>query len=179
MTIHHFTPFAVDKNLGKAYNDCFEMIGKDDWACIRDGDTMFLTPDFGDIIFNYAYQNPGCILTCYTNRLHHLARAQLLDGKPGDDDSILNHIQLAESQKSKLYGISSIYAHTSMLLMLMSKATWEKSGGFKEGIGLLGVDTEFYKRVREIGIPILRMNGLYIFHTYRLGKSITDKSHLV
>lgn len=179
MTIHHFTPFAVDKNLGKAYNDCFEMIGQDDWACIRDGDTMFLTPDFGDIIFNYAYQNPGAILTCYTNRIHPLAKEQMLPRGVSEDRDIYNHMNVAVSMKSELYTTTPLTGPLSMLLMLMSKATWEKSGGFEEGTGLLGVDTEFYKRVREIGTHILRMNGLYIFHTYRLGKSITDKSHLV
>ena len=179
MTVHHFTPYSVEKNLGKAYNDCFEMIGDDDWCCLRDMDTMFLTPDAGDIVFNYAYQNPGCVLTCYTNRIHPLAMEQLVSGTLINSPELLSHIEISNYKKGKnIYQTTKLTGPLSGFLMLLSKKVWRTIGGFDENIGLLGVDTDFYKRVRQAQIPVLRMDGLYIWHTYRLGKDIKDTTHL-
>lgn len=178
MKVHYFTPYSVEKNLGKSYNECFEMIGEDDWACIRDGDTMFLTPDFGDIVFNYAYKNPGCVLTCYTNRIHSLAKEQIIWGSMQPEETKIEFcLGVANKQKDLTYQTTPCTGPLSGFLMLMSKKTWSQIK-FNEGIGLLGVDTDFYKAARALDIPILRMDGLYIWHTYRLGKSITDTTHL-
>ena len=179
MKVHHFTPFSVEKNLGKAYNQCFEIVGEDDWVCLRDLDTMFLTPDAGEIVFNYAYQNPGCVLTCYTNRIHPLANGQLWGGKNHEDGYLKGHIELSGIVSDRnVYKTTPLTGPLSGFLMLLSKKTWWQIGGFDESIGLLGVDTDFYKRVRAAKIPVLRMDGLYIFHCYRLGKDIKDTTHL-
>lgn len=178
MKVHHFTPFSVEKNLGKAYNQCFEIVGEDDWVCLRDLDTMYLSPDAGEIVYNYAYQNPGCVLTCYTGRIHPLAKEQLVNNEIGIDKEMLSQIYLATEVRNDCYKTTFLTGPLSGFLMLLSKKTWWQIGGFDESIGLLGVDTDFYKRVRAAKIPVLRMDGLYIFHCYRLGKDIKDTTHL-
>jgi GT2 family glycosyltransferase len=176
MIVHHCTPFSVEKNLGKAYNQCFEIVGEDDWVCLRDLDTMFLTPDAGEIVFNYAYQNHGCVLTCWTNRIHHLAKEQFCSAM--QDKEMIHQLEVADGARNDCYKITPCTGPLSGFLMLLSKKTWWQIGGFDESIGLLGVDTDFYKRVRAAKIPVLRMDGLYIFHCYRLGKDIKDTTHL-
>lgn len=179
MKVWHFTPYSVEKDLGKAYNEYMSLIGEDDWACIRDGDTMFLTPDFGDIVFNYAYQNPGCVLTCYTNRIHPFAKEQLVENTDINSPNILHQISIAEYNLKTYNDFAyKCFGPLSGFLMLIPKSVWNKVK-FKEGVGLLGVDTQFYKDLRAANIPILRMDGLYIWHTYRLGKNIKDTTHLV
>lgn len=178
MTIHHTTPYILDKNFGGAYNNEFmRHTSDDDFVCARDGDTMFLTSDWGEIIFNYAYQNPSAVMICYTNRIHRLATDQLLFGKPIDNPDINYHIALAKKQKEKLYQVSPTTSALSGFLVLIPKKIWNIVK-FREGCNLLGVDTGFFKDVRAAGFDVLRMDGLYVFHTYRIDKDIKDDTHL-
>lgn len=138
---------------------------------------MFLTPDAGEIIFNYAYENPGSVMTSYCNRIHPLAAEQISYYKKADTDPIDRHIRAAEFHKNFIYQTTPLTGPLSGFLMLIPKSIWQKVP-FREGVGLLGVDTLFFKDLRAAKIPILRMDGLYLFHIYRLGKEITDTSHL-
>ena len=53
-----------------------------------------------------------------------------------------------------------------MLVSVISKKVWNEIR-FKEG--LLGVDWDFSQKVLDKGYPIYIMQGLYVFHLYRLG----------
>ncbi len=64
------------------------------------------------------------------------------------------------------------------MLMLLSKKAW-KENPFTEDLKCLGVDSEISIRLREQGKTILRMDGLYVWHTYRLMNGIRDKQHLL
>lgn len=178
MNIYHFTPYSLTKDLGAEYNRYMEMIGEDDVACIRDGDTMFLTPDFGSIIFDYAYQNPNAVMTCYCNRIHSLAQEQMVREEMinWDIESQI-YFSTVRSKTNLINKTTPLTGPLSGFLMLIPKKIWQRVK-FREGMGLLGVDTWFYKNLRTAGIPILRMDGLYIWHTYRLGKDIADTTHL-
>lgn len=153
------------------------MIPDGDVACIRDMDTCFLTPDAGDIIFNYCYQNPSCVMTSYCNRIHSLAKEQLLNVFPLESSDISQHINSALIQKEVAYSTTPLTGPLSGFLMLIPKSVWQKVP-FREGVGLLGVDTHFFRDIRAAGIPILRCDGLYLFHIYRLNKDIKDTKHL-
>lgn len=175
MKVWYFSPYSVQKNLGKEYNSYMNLIPDEDVACITDQDVMFLTPDAGDIVFNYAYQNPGVVMTCWTNRIHELAKEQRVSSFE-DKENIIHHITIAAASKTDLYHTTECTGPLSGFLMLIPKSVWKKYP-FKED-GLLGVDTDFYKRYRADGNKVLRMDGLYVWHTYRLGKDIKDTSHL-
>lgn len=174
MNIHYLTPYSLEKNFGRALNEAMNLIPEGDSACLRDGDTMFLTPDYGSIIQYHAENNPGAVLTCYTNRLHRLAKEQLYFGTPFYGENILDEMKRAEKIRENKT-TTPCTGPLSFLLEVIPKDIWKK---VPFGDGLLGVDTDFFKDLRKAGIPILRMNNLHIWHTYRLGGDIKNTSHL-
>lgn len=176
MKLRFFTPYSQEKDLGKEYNEYMAMIGDDDVAVITDGDVMFLTPDFGSIIFNYAYLNRDCVMTCFTNRIHPLAKEQLM-AETMYCGAVDVPIRYANGMKGNT-GVTVTAGPLSGFLMVVPKSVWYKIP-FREGIGLLGVDTWFYKDIRAVGIPVMRMDGLYVWHTYRLQYGVNDKRHLI
>jgi GT2 family glycosyltransferase len=179
MTVHIVKPYAIDKNLGRAYNVAMRMIPDGDWACLMDCDTMFLTPDCGHILHEYVNWNPTAgLFTCLTNRIHPLAKDQLLHGVISDNTSIDYHTQLAYHQKHELFKVTTINHMISGFLMMVSKKTWSEKP-FSEAGKCLGVDNDFSQNILARGKSVLRMDGLYVWHTYRLKNGIKDKTHLV
>jgi GT2 family glycosyltransferase len=178
MQVHICTPYSLDKNLGKAYNETMRLIPDGDAACFHDYDVMMLTPDAGAIIHHYANLYPHALLTCYTNRVSELSRRQLLNQVVSNEPDIRKHIDLAERQRSQLYKVTPINRDISGMLMVIPKAIW-KAFPFPETGKCLGVDTDYGRKLRHAGISILRMDGMYVFHIYRMQmKSINEKSHL-
>lgn len=178
MKVHIIKPYSVDKNLGQAYNDAMLLIPDGDWACLMDCDTMFLTPDCGKILHEYVNWNPTAgLFTCYTNRIHPLSGDQLLHGAISENTSIDYHTEIAYNQKRELFKVTPINHMISGFLMMISKKTWNEIK-FSETGKCLGVDNDFSQRVLQSGKSILRMDGLYVWHTYRLKNGITDKTHL-
>lgn len=178
MQVHISTPYRRDKNLGLAYNETMALIPDDDWSCFTDTDALFLTPDVGHILHEYASRNPdAALLTCFVNRASTLSTAQLLTGTVDERSDIKVHIPLAENQKKFLYQTTPINQDISGTLMLISKKSWKKFP-FREDLKCLGVDTYYNRTLREHGQNVLRMDGLYIFHIYRIMNGIHDKRHL-
>jgi GT2 family glycosyltransferase len=186
MRVHIVKPYSLTGNLGKAYNETMALMPDNDWCCLMDCDTMFLTPDCGSILHEYARQVMNTytwaglypILTCYTNRINPNATHQLLNGHFYDDDQVLPHIKIAQAQRSELYKTTEIKQVISGFLMMVHRKTWD-SVHFCEDLKCLGVDNDFSRRVLATGRKILRMEGLYIWHNYRLANGIHDKSHLM
>ena len=178
MKVHIIKPYALDMNLGKAYNDTISLFPDEDWICVCDYDTMFLTPNCGEILHNYAEMFPDFgVLTCWTNRIHGMSTHQLYGGKINEDDSIRNHIKVAEDVQNDLYTVTDLGTEISGFLMMFSKQTWNKIK-FKESGKALGVDNWFAWDLLAAGYKVGRMNGLYVWHTYRLKNGVLDKSHL-
>lgn len=172
-------PFDAEKNLGRAYNNAMAMIGDDDYGCLCDLDTCFLTPDAGHIIHEYARRYYGAgLLTCFTNRVSPLSKMQLLNAQLSNNADMKTHISIAEKQKKQLYKATPITGNISGMLMIISKKQW-KEMPFTEDLKCLGVDTDYAKRLHAAGKEILRCDGLYIFHCYRLLTGIFNKQHLV
>ena len=178
MNIRVIVPFSLEKNLGKAYNEEISRIPNGDWVCLLDHDVMFLTPDAIRHLYEYVNLFPDTgIFTCYTNRLHPLAKNQLLDGCEEDDD-VRYHIRVANNQKQHLYKATELNKHISGFLMMIKKETWDEIK-FSEDKLCLGVDNDFSDRVLRSGRKIRRMDGIYVWHSYRLLNGIKDKSHLL
>lgn len=177
MTVHFASPYRTDKNLGRAYNEFVRLLPEEDWVCLMDYDCMLLTPDAGQIIHEYVCRNRTVgVLTCWTNRISVKSTAQL---KPElfHETDISIHIKVAENQKQMLYRTTEINQDISGMLMVISKATWNEFK-FTEDGKCLGVDTEYNRRLRVSGKQVLRMEGLYVWHTYRLLSGIHSKQHL-
>ena len=170
------TPYRSDKNVGKAYNDIFKLIREDDTACITDGDTMFLTPDFGTIIEDYNRLYPDAILTCKTNRIHPLSKQ--LDGQLDEICDLRELTRKAESRKLSRT-ITEIKPGEGMsgLLMVIPKKIWHEVP-FVENRAL-GIDSQFRIDLHSAGKKIYIMDGLFVFHSYRILNGINDKRHLL
>lgn len=185
MKVHILKPYSLEKNLGKAYNEAMALIPEGDWGCLMDYDTMFLTPDCGQILHEWAefsereraHNYHKVLYTCFTNRIHPLAKDQLLTGVVLEETDILYHVHLAEKQRGKKT-CTRIDHEISGFLMMISKELWNEVK-FDESRKCLGVDNDFSLRVLAKGYMVGRMDNLYVWHTYRLKNGIKDKSHLI
>ncbi len=174
--LHVSSPYRSDKNLGKAYNDFMRLIPDGNWVCLHDHDTMFLLPETIQMIDEYTKKFPDTgIFTCWTNRIGnpHQRVLPLND----NNDSILYHIGVAEKYKELLFQCSEVITEISGFLMVINKSTWNKIK-FQESGKCLGIDTDFSLKVLASGMNILRMDSVYVWHTYRSKNGITDKTHL-
>lgn len=175
-------PYSTEKNLGKAYNESMALVGDNDHICFRDGDTCWLTPDYGVHLSEYVRLYPNAILTCWTNRINEKAEQQYPHHRNVTDLEV--HLREAIDVKKNLYNVTSLHGFVSGFCMVVPKSVWnnhkfaevqhyEDRGPYN----LLGVDNDFTNRVRAAGVPVLRMDGLYIWHTYRLLDN--SKQHLL
>lgn len=177
MKIHVCTPFDLDKNLGVAYNEEFARCPDDDWLCVIDYDVMFLSPNSIPIMYQYINLFPDAgMFTCRTNRIHSLQNCQLVEDVPSENDSIRYWIEQAKEREKRVPETSIITMPISGFLMLVSKKVWIHNKIFVSG-KCLGVDNEFSAKILRSGKKILCMEGLLVWHTYRL-HDIHDKSHL-
>ncbi len=175
-----FTPYSFSKDLGKAYNDYVKLVpSPDDWICMVDADCLFLQPDFGHHIQEIIdlHVDVG-LFTCYTNRVGNTI--QCYNNTISEEPNILAHRKIAiKLAKEKRHKIKEIQAPISGHLMLFKKSTWESIGGFPEERGILSVDNTFSNRMKRHNYKIMLMEGVYLFHFYRMDRSIYDKSHLI
>lgn len=173
--LHIIEPYREDKNLGLAYNEAMKYFNEDDWVCLKDYDTLFLRPDTIRHIHHYTEKFPDAgILTCYTNRIAN--SEQLLKEKCDNNDSIKYHINIAEKRERLLYSTTKLTKPISGFLMVIRKSTWDR---IKFDDGCLGVDNNYHAKMVAAGLSVLRMDGIYIWHSYRLINGIKDKRHLV
>lgn len=174
--IYYFTPFALDKNLGAAYNHYMSLLPNDeDWACFVDADVMFLTPDFGKQIHDIVSKYPDTgMFTVLTNRVG--TPQQCYNSELSPDPDMRNHRRIAiQLQKDHYDEVEDIYRRISGLVMLVQKKTWQRVQ-FPDG--LLGVDFDFSNELHYQGYNILLMKGVYVLHYYRLLEGRCYKKHL-
>lgn len=175
-------PYRADKNLGRAYNDAFRNLSKASVLCIRDYDTLWLTHDYNRHLDAYHERYPGAVLTCLTNRVSPLSVPQLMYGKPVPGADMVYHLKQAEKLvrthlDTDRYPVKEIQQDISGLVMVIPRSVWEAHPFSEENL-CLGVDTEWNRRIRAAGVKILLMQGVYVWHTYRLLTGIHDKRHL-
>ncbi len=177
MSLHVVIPYSPDKNLGRAYNRTIALYPDNSWICLLDHDVMFLTPDAIFHITEYTNRFPTAgLFTCYTNRLHPQSSGQLL-GAISDNADIRHHIAIAEKQKEKLYQTTPVHHSIGGFMMVVNKEVWKRVK-FTEHSHCLGVDNNFSDRILKAGKQILRMDGVYAFHQYRLMHGPSYKKHL-
>ena len=176
MNIYYFTPYSLDKNLGEAYNRYMELLpSDDDWACFLDGDTMFLTPDWGHLIQSAIEKNPGAgMFTCYTNRVNN--KEQLYRGYFNTSRDVVAHRNIAKvCHETGRNRVKPLTRPLSGMMMIIQKKTWRE---FPFSDGLLGVDNDISRRLLKAGRSILLMESIYLLHYYRLAEGRTYKEHL-
>jgi GT2 family glycosyltransferase len=175
--VWYFKPYSITKNLGAAYNQYCEMVPDNDWICLMDGDCMFLRADFGHLIEKYIAKWPHTKLFIpVVNRVGK--GSQCHRGKRSADPNIINHKTIAD-RVGNLLEVKDMNGTKapSMPCFIFSKKTYNQIGGFDETGNILGVDLRFSRKACELG-KCYRMNGLYMFHYYRLKEGYKSLKHI-
>lgn len=177
--VHAITPYREDKNLGLAYNNAMQQIPDGDWACITDWDVLYLLPETISHLNEYTRLLPDTgIFTCYGSRSHVNSVNQMLPAGRSEIDNIRYHIDVAKKQTEQLYKATDLFRHLSGFLMMISKATWDQYK-FIDNMKCLDVDNIYSNKILAAGLPIRRMDGVYVWHSYRIDKDVKDTSHLL
>lgn len=170
--IWFFTPYSLNKKLFNAWDQYMNLVtDPNDWVCMMDGDTAFLISDFGHQIQDYIniYPDTG-LFTCYASRTAN--KDQLFNKFSSDNPDIVFHRCQSEYCRDNFHlktkAIFKAYGH----LLVLQKKTWLKIRSRVEAdtakSGLFDVDTSVSRAIRKLKLKILLMEGIYIFHYYRL-----------
>lgn len=176
MKIAYITPYNTDGNIGKGWNDAIEALPDDCYIVCRDGDTMFLTPDWGSQIETIINDNPHYdVITCVTNRLG--LKDICVDGM-FEDENITNHIEIAKNRWETRGTIVIDFPIAPGMLMIFHKSLWIKHKFVEKSIIF---DKQFSDSVVKGGGKIGVALGLYVFHLYRWGSKNpqSDTKHLL
>lgn len=176
--IHYLTPYAVDGNIGRAYNEaCRRIEGRDDWIVIRDGDTSFTTPDWGrqieEVLRTHGdkYQVYGAM----TNRIRspHQRVPDMFD-----EMDLRKHWEAGRNLEQDHWAeVGDGGTGVAGFFMAFRRSTWEKSP-FRERDRTF--DTLFCREVARKGGKIGIMKGVYLVHLYRIWSKnpFDDVKHL-
>lgn len=95
--VHYVTAWK-QQDIGGGLNRAIAVLPDDDWVCVRDGDSMFLTPEWGrqieEIILAHGHEFD--VIGAITNRLH--SKYQLHNGALSNDPDIGNHVAIARER---------------------------------------------------------------------------------
>ena len=170
--IWFFTPYSFEKRLFEAWDNYMNLVtDPEDWICMMDGDTAFLLSDFGHQIKTYIHKYPDTgLFTCYASRTAN--KDQLLNGINSENPDIIFHRCQSEYCRDNFFLKTRIIFKAYGHLMVLQKKTWLKikSSVKKETVksGLFDVDTSASRAIRRLNLKIRLMEGMYIFHYYRL-----------
>lgn len=138
----------------------------DDWICITDSDVLFLLPDtkkqIEDIISKHGKEYE--VFGCLTNRIASSHQRYL---GVFDETNIMYHKKIAKILKETFYDV--VYETTINIagfMMIFQKKTWEK---YRFSENSIRFDSEFTGKVKAGGGRLAVMQGVYVFHDYRLG----------
>jgi len=178
MKIHFIVPWSTEKNIGRAYNESMEIVSENDWVCFIDGDAINTTTYFGLNIEKVINENSNySLFTCYTNRVIRKYQIPECDWK---NNNIEYHRQIGHNLWDKngtlVMDITNLKP-LSGVMILISKKTWKSIGKFTEN-RMLGIDNDIHKKVRQNGLRVGLMKGIYLYHWYRNG-NINNKEHLL
>jgi hypothetical protein len=180
-SIFYFTPADPNKKIGKVYNaHCESVPNNEDWICIRDGDTMFLTSNWSEIITEAVKRYPDTSLFgCYTNRIG--LDYQLTEHGFSENPDIKHHAKIARERWEK-YGSECVEINKPVagMFMLFKRSVWTRVP-FKDELVINNkfFDWDFGERVIKLGGTVRLIKGLYLMHYYRFDKGRQDKSHLI
>jgi len=172
--IHYFTPSPNDNDLGSDYNYYMSLLPNDnDWACFTDRDAFFIQNNYITKIEKAVKDNSDAgLITCITNRVGE--RKQCYKERIDDNPNILAHYAIGKKLEN-IYTYTEIPHEISGFCMMVKKSVWQN---VKFPAGLLGVDNEYSRMIIDAGYRIIRMDGLYMFHYYRLKQGRNNKEHL-
>lgn len=181
--IRYVTPYSTEKKFFDVID--FEIMlspNLNDWVCIRDGDTAFLTSNFGHLIEDYIRKYPDTgLFTSYASRCHYacqVPRQSLME-----IDSIIYHHKIANQHSEEFHlQVNEINRRIAGHLMVIQKRTWLKIRNEVKITAaqknILGVDTKISNAILKNGLKIRLMKGIYILHYLRMEEGFNNTNHL-
>jgi GT2 family glycosyltransferase len=168
-------PFALDRNLGAAYNEEMARLPDGDWALFIDHDVIpGLTREWVPLVYECIQFKPDAgAFVAVTNRIDAVwQRAPEVD--PNNHD-VLYHTRAALARRARrsLLDITDTKGFGGVMFAL-SKSAWQAAGGFADG--LLCVDHSIFFGLRRVGYRIFLMEHVYVYHRRRaeIGPLPTD-----
>ena len=168
--IHHISPYASDKYLGRALNAHIEPLPNDAWICVRDNDTCFLTPNSGRLIEQAIIDRPDVdLFTCATNRVYG-------QGLSRESDIIVHHdtasrLEMGAKKYLRIKGCVPAF------FWLFRKSLWLDNPF--DDLPIISGNNSFDARwTKDKDWVKVRICHLFVFHFYRLNKDKSDYSHL-
>ena len=165
MTLHTMMPYALDRNLGRAYNEAMALVGEQDWVAFIDHDAMHTTRDWYRLIVEaIAFQPAAGAFVAVTNRID--ASWQRAPEADRDNHDIGYHtaIGLERLTRRTLLDITETKGFGGVCFAT-SKAAWRDAGGFADG--LLCVDHSLHFGLQRAGRRIYLLENLYCYHRRR------------
>lgn len=158
-------PYALDRNLGKAYNEAMALLPDQAWAVMIDHDCMPTTRDWYRQIADAVRFKPDAgAIVAITNRI--AAPWQKAPGVDEENHDIGYHtkVGLERLRVRTLLDISGTKGFGGVMFAV-SRASWAAAGGFADG--LLCVDHSLHFRLQAVGRRVYLHEGLYVYHRRR------------
>lgn len=164
MKVHYLQPFAIDKDIVKAYDEACKLIPDGDWICITDYDAMFLFHEQKQLVQKIAESENADLYGAMTNRCN--VPEVLINGMFKNFD-LNDHFYVAR-ENYLLYGeeLKPTNGVIPGYFMLFSKKTWNEVRGFEMPKNAVNYafDQYFSMKIKRKAI----IKGLYILHSYRI-----------
>lgn len=166
------TPFSRKGDLGAACNAFMERLEMDEWALFMDHDIIVLDNSLWNALYDAVEKNPDCgAITCWTNYILNVG----LRAQSPETNDIGEHVEFARRMYKEFGNRVTNYGekyHLSGFFFCVSKKAWLKAGNFMHGFG--DVDILFGDCLKRAGLPLLRMDGVYVYHR-RITNGFRDK----
>lgn len=161
--IQTFMPYALDKNLGHAYNEAMQLLPDDAWAVFLDHDAMWTTREwYRQLEEAIRFKPDAGAFTAMTNRIW-------------SDWQRTGNRNIHDMIWHRRYGQGRLRVRTLLdvtdtagmggVVMCLSKRAWQLAGGFVNG--MLCVDHHMHQSLRDAGYRIWLIEGLYVYHWRR------------
>lgn len=173
--IPEFSPYALDKNIGREYNRAMEAFDSE-WIILSDSDFMFLTFFYGTLIIEAIKEYPDTALfTCYAQRTGVTAQRPPHPYYQPDNYDVSFHQNAAEVLAQK-HGAEceEIKGAVAGFMMVVKKSVW-KDIRFTDGIE--GVDIRYCQELLKRKHKIRLIKGILGFHRYRINYGYAKHNH--
>jgi GT2 family glycosyltransferase len=159
------TPYALDRNLGRAYNDAMALVPEDGWVVFLDHDILLTTRDwYRQIVEAIAFQPAAGAFVAVTNRIDATWQRAVEADPDNHDIGYHTRIGLQRQARRTLLDITETKGFGGVLFAF-SKAAWRAAGGFADG--LLCVDHSLHFGLQRAGLRVYLMEHLYVYHRRR------------
>lgn len=162
--IQAFTPFALDRNYGRACNEAMALLPDGGWAILQDHDALWTTREWYRQIAEAIAFQPRAMFTVLTNRI--ASGWQRLPGVDPNNHDYAYHRALGKEQlkQRSLLDITDTKG-LGGVVMVVSKEAWQEVGGFVDG--LFCVDHRMHFAHKDAGRPVFVMENIYVYHWRR------------